>query len=96
MAPLLSPGFGNQPVDVGLLDAQRPRPLRAIVQHLRSRTLFNIPPHGIAEHFSDTAVFRLRRALEQASGSEILFTASIAFPILPFPARQTKRRIKNA
>jgi hypothetical protein len=55
---------GNQPVDVGLLDAQRPRPLRAIVQRLRPRTLLDIPPHGIGEHFIDAAVFRLRRALD--------------------------------
>ena len=38
MAALLSPGFGNQEVDIRLFDAEYLRPLRAIVQEFRPRT----------------------------------------------------------
>jgi len=64
MAALLSPGFGNQAVDVRLFDAECLRPLRAIVQQLRPRTLFDIPLHRVGEHFIDAAVFRLCRGLD--------------------------------
>ena len=60
----LSAGLGNQPIDVGLLDSECFRPLRAIVQEFRPRTLFDIPLNGIGEHLIDTAVFSLCRKLD--------------------------------
>jgi len=59
----LSPGFRNQTVDVRLFDAECLSPLRTIVQQLRPRTVFDIPPRGISEDFIDAAVFRLCRTL---------------------------------
>ena len=64
MAALVSPGFGNQTVNVRLLDAECLRPLRAIVEQFRPRTIYDIPLYGIGEHFIDAAMFRLRRALD--------------------------------
>jgi len=64
MAAMLSPRFGNQTVDVTLFDAECLRPLRAIVQEFRPRTLFDIPPYGIGEHFIDAAVLRVCRTLD--------------------------------
>ena len=59
----LSPGFCNQTVDVRLFDAECLNSLRTVVQQFRPRTLFDIPPRSIGEHFIDAAVFRLRRTL---------------------------------
>jgi hypothetical protein len=56
-------GFCNQTVDVRLFEAECLSPLRTIVQQLRPRALFDIPPRGISEHFLDAAMFRLRRTL---------------------------------
>ena len=64
MAALLSPGFSNQTVYVGLFNAECLSPLRAVVQQLRPRTFFDIPLHRVGEHFIDAAVFRLCRALD--------------------------------
>lgn len=47
MAALLSPGFGNQTVNVRFFDAECLRPLRAMVQEVRPRTLFDIPIHCV-------------------------------------------------
>lgn len=64
---LLGPGFRNQMVNVRLFDAEYLRPLRAIVQKLRPRTLFDVQLHGIAEYFIHAAVFRLRALWISAS-----------------------------